>query len=365
MENSKAYSVRFAAIDPYLQTNIISPCEHKAQGKELIYWGDRNEFPNYLYQLYSTVPSLRSIINGSVDYVVGDDITSTIEALNERVNKTGQTLRDIVTLIAKDYYIYGGYALQVIRNNDGTIGEIYALDMRTIRSDKENEMFYYSEEWCTKRYVAISKALVYPKFLPNALGQAEAIVYQKNTSYKTYPDPIYLASINACEVERAIDEFHLNAINNGFAGSYIVNFNNGEAEDKQMEEIEKNFNEKFAGQQNAGRIVFCWNRDKESATTLEKLEIDDFGERYQTLEKKSRQQIFTAFRANPNLFGIPTENLGFSQEEYESAFKLYNRTQVKPVQRMICDTFDRIYGQKGVLQIKPFSLEETNEQIVE
>ena len=48
---------------------------------------------------------------------------------------------------------------------------------------------------------------------------------------------------------------------------------------------------------------------------------------------------------------------GFSQEEYEGAFKLYNRTCVKPVQRLICDAYDKIYGKPGVLTIQPFTIE--------
>ena len=106
-------------------------------------------------------------------------------------------------------------------------------------------------------------------------------------------------------------------------------------------------------------MMFSWNDDRAHATTIEIPKVEDFGDKYNSLEKSTRQQIFTAFRANPNLFGIPTENLGFSQEEYESAFRLYNRTCVKPVQQIICDAYDRIYGATGVLTITPFSLNDT------
>ena len=74
-------------------------------------------------------------------------------------------------------------------------------------------------------------------------------------------------------------------------------------------------------------------------------------------------QLITSFRAYPNLFGLSTAT-GFSIEEFDQAFKLYNRTAVRPVQRMIADTYDRIYGAKGVLKIKPFSLDGINEQTV-
>ena len=86
---------------------------------------------------------------------------------------------------------------------------------------------------------------------------------------------------------------------------------------------------------------------------------DDFGEKYKSSATNSRQKIFTAFRANPNLFGIPTDSLGFSQEEYESSFRLFNRTMIRPVQMMIADAYDKIYGRVGVLTITPFSMEES------
>jgi hypothetical protein len=57
-------------------------------------------------------------------------------------------------------------------------------------------------------------------------------------------------------------------------------------------------------------------------------------------------------------------NTGFSTEEFEQSFKLYNRTQIQPVQRLICDAYDKIYGQKGVLTIKPFSLDGNTEDNV-
>lgn len=72
-----------------------------------------------------------------------------------------------------------------------------------------------------------------------------------------------------------------------------------------------------------------------------------------------------SFRANPNLFGIATESNGFNSEEYESAFKLFNRTQVKPAQRLICDAYDKIYGIPGVMTIVPFSMDGETESNVQ
>ena len=93
-----------------------------------------------------------------------------------------------------------------------------------------------------------------------------------------------------------------------------------------------------------------------SRTTFEQIKTEDFGDKYRSLASWCRQQIFTAFRANPNLFGIPTESLGFSQEEYDSAFRLFNRTRIQPAQQAIVSAFDAILGD-GALSIVPFSMD--------
>ena len=356
-------AVTFSALGSYIESRIVEATETKNNRNEYIEWGKNNAFPQYLLSLYRDVASLRSVINGSTDYVVGNSITSEVPLLMGTINDEGQTISELVQCIAKDYYIYGGYAIEVSRNALGDITALRPLDFSKLRTDKHNKVIYYSDKWGEK--YGRTDTLVYPHFNPNHKEIATSVLYVKNTHYRTYPEPLYIASLKACEVERSIDEYHLNAINNNFSASYIVNFNNGQPDDAQMQEIERAFIEKFTGQQNAGRVAFSWNNSAENATTLQKLEIDAFGERYSALAKHSRQQIYTAFRANPNLFGIPTDSLGFSSEEYNEAFKLYNRTQIRPVQNMIVDSFDKIFGIKGAISIEPFSIEENTEKVVE
>lgn len=370
-ENTSARRICFAAIDPFVEVNILSPKEKEVPSRNLVEWGDRNAYPDYLLELSKTAPTLRAVISGTVDFIVGDDVTvaplPSTTYLPGIMNTRGDTIREQVRDIAADHETYGGFALQVIRSFAGNIVEVYYIDIRFLRSNKDNSVFYYSEKWGQSR----RKVVEYPAFFPftpeswNKLTpeererHASSIVFVKNNHTQVYPLPVYCAAVKACETERCIDDYHLNAINNGFAPSVIMNFNNGVPADEIKEEIEKDVYEKYSGHQNAARIMLSWNDSKETATTVQTIKTDDFGEHYKALAGHVRQQIFTAFRANPNLFGIPTENLGFSQEEYESAFKLYNRTCVQPVQRLICDTYERIYGAPGVLAFSPFTLAET------
>ena len=363
--------ISFAAIDPYVDTHIILPEEKFVSAKDLMEWGTRNSYPDYLLDLYNNVPTLRAIINGNIDFITGDDVSIlplTQHLPNGIMNNRGDHIREQIKDISKDYEIYGGFALQIIRNLIGEVAEVYYIDMRFLRTNKEGNVFYYCEDWSKS---VRKDVIVYPAFMPNlnwdALDDearnrnASSILYVKNVHSQVYPAPLYAASIKACEIERLIDDFHLSDINNHFVSSAIINFNNGIPDDDVKEQIEREFTEKFCGASNGGRTAFSWNPNKESATDIVEFEVKDFGERYKSLSDHSKQQIFTAFRANPNLFGIPTEGNGFANEQYAESFKLYNRTQIKPVQRMIADAYDKIYGQPKVLTIVPFSMDGESE----
>lgn len=379
------YRLAFAAIDPYIERVIPSPKESEYAGKNYVEWGEGNRWPSYLLTLKQDCPTLRSVILGTADFICGDSVTLTYgsptsgavedgllvrrDAMNTRGDTIGSQVRDI----AEDWLTYGGFALQAIRSRTGQVVETYYIDLRFLRSNKDNTAFYYSEKWGRS---GTRQTVTYPAYMPISAERwatlsdeersrhASSILLVKNIHTQTYPLAPYCAAIKACETERCIADYHLNAINNCFASSQLINFNNGTPPDAMKEEIEKDVNEKFSGHTNAGRIMVSFNPDRAHAVSIEQPKIDDFGSHYQALEKSVRQQIFTAFRANPNLFGIPTESLGFSQEEYESAFRLYNRTVVKPVQTVICDAYDFIFQKTGYINISPFSIEESAEKIV-
>ena len=355
-------AVAFAALDPYVEINIPKPVERRWSG-DMVRWGADNRYPWFLLDLYETSATLRTVIDGCVDFIAGDAVFFNGD-MDAPLNRYGDTGRDIVRGCARDLKRTGGFALQVIRNNQGDIAEVYHLDMRFVRCNADADVFYYSEKWGRSN----AKPETYPAFLPGLKDKwatltpeerdrhASSIYYYREDRTHVYPTPCYIASIPAAVTERNIDDFHLNSLENGFMSSAIINFYNGIPTDQEKEDMERNVNEKLCGHQNAARIMLNFADSRQNGADIKEFKIEDFGERYKALEKTSKQKIFTAFRAIPALFGINPENTGFSETEYAEAFKLFNRTQIQPAQRSITDAFRRIYGEP-VLTIRPFSLE--------
>ena len=359
----KKNNLAFAALNPYVTTNTVENVEKEISGKDFIAWGTDNRYPNYLFSLFEDCATLQSIVNGTTDFVCGNDIVCNLPMFEKTVNKNGDTILDIIQRISTDYLIFGGFALQVIRNAVGNISEIFWIDFTKIRSEKKNEVFFFSDEW-DKSYGRV-KYIKYPKFNIDDSNPTSIFYYKGNKTRGTYPTPIYNAAITSCELEKKINEFHLNEISNNFLTSKIINFNSGVPDDDLKNEIEKNLNEKFSGSENAGRILISFNANKDSETTIADLPMDDFADRYDALQTRCREQIFLAFRAQPIIFGLQKENNGFSQDEYLQAFALYNRTVVQPIQQVIIKSFDKILGLEGSIVIEPFSIEVTKDTLID
>lgn len=326
--------LHFAAINPYIEVNRYLPVEKENRGKEFVSWGEDNAYPAYLYDLYLNVTSLHSIINGVVTYVIGSD------------NSNLELIKDI----ALSYAIYGGFAIAVYRNKLGGIANLEVLDLRNVRTDKKNTQFWYSEDFCNG-YVSKNKCLRYPKFDSDS-NDAISIYFYKSNKYQVYPLPYYVGAITACEIEKCIDEFHLNSINNGFQSSCLFNFNNGQPEETEQEDIVNAIEEKFTGKDNAGRVIVSFNDDKDHQVEVVPLNPTDFSDRYSVLAERARSAIFCSWRTTPNIMGIPTETTGFNSQEYSSAFKLFNKTVIEPIQNEIIKAIKDITGEE--ITINPF-----------
>lgn len=348
----------FRAVDQVMVDNIVEPIEVDSK-KGFWLWGENNDYPQYLDGLYKEVATLRSIIEGTIDFVVGDRIEIDDVVWNEVVNDKGVTPEDLCRDLTRDYLKYGGFAVNVVRNKEGKVGGLYYIPLERLRFNEDRSEFYYSKDW--SKSIGRVKFGVYKKFDPQGKDASSIYVYTNNRT-DVYPAPKWAASVKAAEIERQVNDYHLNSIVNGFSASYLISLNNGVPSETEADEIEENMVEKFTGSGNGGRLVINFSNDKEHSAELSKLETEDAGEKYKSLIERTKSELFTAFRATPNLFGLPTAT-GFSTEEYMEAFKLYNRTAVRPIQNILVRTVNYLIGKE--MTIVPFTLEEKENNVEE
>lgn len=342
-------NVAFAAVGTYIEDNIIENNQKEIKGKEIIEYGDKNIYPNYLYDLYENVSVVKSIVNG-ISGCFGN-ITINLPEYQKQINENGDTIEDVVKQIIIDFSIYGGFALNIVRNRLGGIAGVYNLDFKNIRSNKNNTTFYYSEDWANKSLGRI-KNTSYPAFDPDDKEQLTSVYYYKDEKYKTYPSPRWGGSVKSAEVLKHIAEFHLNSLYNGLSSDYIVNMNAGIPSDDIKEEIEDNFNERFTGWQNGGRAMLSWNSDFAHRTTIEAIPQNSFIDRYNALEKSAKQDIYCAFNISPAILGLPSENLGFSDQDLIESWRIATELLFRPILKVVKRAFEKIFSQQEVVSIE-------------
>lgn len=353
---------KFIALRPRVGARIADSSECAGRG-DAVMWGSRDDYPQYLEELYESVPTLASVINGAVDYTCGDNVESTAELQGSGVvNTSGEAMRDVVEALARDRFLFGGFAILVHRNEyTHEVVSIEALPLQNLRTDENKEVFYYRKYKSGRGIGKSYDEFQYPRFMVG--GEALAsVVYVGARRTRVYPTSPFASAVKSCEIERQINEYHLSEIENGFSSGTIITMYNGIPADENKQQIEESFSEKFTGAANAGRPMISFADDKEHGLEVTTLDVKDFGNKYQMLAKRSAQQIYTSFRAHPNLFGIPTENKGFSAEEYAETFALFNKTTIQPAQRQIVEALNKILGE-GAVSITPFSIYEPNKTV--
>ena len=318
------------------EANIPIPKE-STDRKGFVSFGENNQYPDFLFNCYSECSILQSVINGLTDYVCGSGFAdATMQG--KKINKNGETYAELVKNVVADYLIFGAFSLQVIRNKAGKIMEYYWIDNRRVRLDEDEKLVYYRKEW--SKYSRDMKK--YDRWQRDVNFDNCIYYFKRPMSRGMYGLPMWSSAVKDVQTAIEISKFHLSSILNNFAASGFVNFNNGVPTKEEQKDIERRINEKFSGSTNAARMMLSFNNNKEQAVTVERIQEDNFDQKYQALAKTSKENIFVAFRAQPQLFGTDPERTGFNSQEYAESFKLFKKTVVAPIQTEIETAFAKI-----------------------
>lgn len=354
----KGNRIQFGVVDMGGRASIPECVERKQSGRDYVSWGADNKYPTFLFDLYKNSSILGSIVNGTANYAMGEGIVTSdvLGAFPNNVNSDFESLSDVVNKLLVDYCVFGGFAIEIIRNGMGEISEICASDFAKWRTDGDGRMFF-SEDWGGRN----AEAREYEEYDRTKKQKHSVYYFTGHKSRGVYPLPIYAGAIPAVQTSIEIAKFHLNSILNNFTPSAVISFNNGQVSDDEADDTEKRITDKFCGTSNASRILTIYTDSKENAPEITRLEADNFDQKYNALRESTMQEIFVAFGATPNLFGLPTATTGFSKQEFIEGFALYQHNMLDGLQRDIERAFAVIFGVPEAVKFVKLNLyKETN-----
>jgi hypothetical protein len=314
-------------------------------------WG-HDDFFDAVTTAWNVSTTNAACIEGIADLIFGKGLYSKTESNNsilQRLIPQEETKR-----VAFDLKLYGNAAYQVYWNDDHTkIIKFYHVPVQYLRAEKiynnpRVENYFYCTDWNDARKIKDKKKL-------SAFGTStdkSEILWIKNYTpglyYYSLPD--WISAMQFCISEGEISNLHFNNITNGFLPAVMLNFNNGIPAPEERETIEDLVQAKFTGTDNAGRFMLSFNDDVANKPTLDIIDISNLHEKYQYVAEYTQDRILVAHRiTSPLLFGIRTQNNGFSSqsEEMKTAFSILQTMTVSPFQNLILNSLDMALTEGG------------------
>lgn len=337
------------------------PVFKEQRGKDWIQYGIdqpyRNLYPKFLIDLYNRSSKHNAIVSAKAEYVaangweyseVGLDITRAAR-LNAFINSANpeETANDILEKVATDLEVFNGFALDIIPKKGGIGNNVYHVPFQDIRSDKDNDRLFISEDWKKSR-PEFEEFDAYDWNQPNKRGILYVKWYRPGSD--TYPIPSYIGAIPYILTDIEIANFHYNSIKNGFVGGTLINLLNGEPPTKEAkDEIYRDIVKKLSGSDNANSIVLNFADGKDRAAEVLPMMGNDFDKRFNILNDTVRKEVFSGHKiTDPALFGIMKDGAFQNASELADSWALFQNTYIDKRQAFIENIFNSLLQSWGI-----------------
>jgi hypothetical protein len=332
--------------------------EKKGEGGGYIEFGHKNEYPNYLVDLFNKSAKHNAIIKGKVNYITGNGfkIVGDADPIGEQFIASAnqsESLTEILRKVSTDIEIFGGAYLQIIWSQVGeNLNEIYHIDYTKVRANEDNTQYWYSDNWKERNY----KKEVYNAF-NSQIRTGTQILYLKEyrPNLNAYALPGYFGALNYIESDIEISKHVLGNAQTGFSASKLITLPNGEPTDDEKRTIERKFTERFTGS-DGKKFILSFTNDASRKPIVDDLGASDITkEDFQNVDKLIQQNLYAGHQITaPDLFGISTPGQLGSRQQMRDSYEIFKNTYVNDKQIYLEQVFNllaKLHGASSEMQI--------------
>ena len=360
-------------------SSTLTPKAMENPAKDWVGYGEDNNYFTYLIDRCNGSAVSNAIITSVSDQIYGEGLDATdsskrpLDFAKMRTIFRGEDVRRV----AGDLKKLGMGAFNVVWNKGKTqILKAKHLPMQNLRPEKATEGeikgWYYSDNWSEYR-----KDRYRPRRIESFDGsrgeETQVLVIAPYSAGFFYFSPVdYVGALPWSEIDEEIANYHKTNIQNGFAPTMLVNFNQGIPVEEEQDKIERSIESKLIGT-GGKKWLTSWNDDQSTATTIETIPISEASEQYKFLSEESTQKILIGHKVtSPMLFGIKdATGMGNNADEIKTASQLFDNKVIRPKQNIILEAIDSILAVNGIVldmyfkTIEPIEFVETEDLNVE
>jgi ribosomal protein S25 len=319
------------------------------KGEGYMQYGQNNDYPQYLLDLFNKSAKHNAIIRGKVNYIVGNGWAGEQDMI-KKVNRD-ETLNDLTKKVALDLELFGGAYIQVIWSvMGGQVAELWHCDYTKIRTNKDNTQFWYKEDWKATRNQ--EKAEIYNAFNP-ANPQGVQILYVKEyrPGMNVYSLPGYFGALNYIESDVEVSKHVLGNAQTGFSASKLITLPNGEPSPEEKRLVSRQFDNMYTGA-DGKKYLLAFVNDLTRKPIVDDLGASDLTkEDFSRVDELIQTNIFSGHQiTSPDLFGIAVPGQLGNRQQMRDSYEIFNNTYVRYKQMQIEGVFNMLGQYAGVTE---------------
>jgi len=336
------------------------------KGEGYIQYGEKNDYPIYLIDLFNKSAKHNAIVKSKVHYINGNGWSGS-EQFIQHINRT-ETLNDLSRKVSLDIELFGGAYLEVIWGV-GKIAEIWHCDYSKFRTNKDNTQYWYKEDWKDRN----EQYQVYPTFNPkNPTGKQIYYIKEYRPNQGAYSLPAYFGALNYIESDIEVSKHVLGNAKTGFSASKLITLPNGEPSPEEQRVVHNKFKNTYTGADGIKYMLAFVN------DASRKPIVDDLGQSDLTKEDFGRVDsliqvnIFSGHQiTTPSIFGIAEAGKLGSRTEMRDGYEIFKNTYVNAKQIELESVFNMLAGFAGypedlkIIPCEPIGMELTEQTLLQ
>ena len=347
--------------------------ERKSTG--FVEFGELNDYPDYLLELFNKSAKHNAIVKGKVNYITGNgwkadnEEDAAAQRFIEQPNEY-ESLAELTRKISLDIEIFGGAYLDIVWSVvGGSIASMSHVDYTKIRTSTDNTSYWYKADgWKDRR----GKIETIPAFNPKQ-PEGRQILYLKEyrPGLDAYALPGYLGSLNYIESDIEVSKHVLGNAQTGFNASKLITLPNGTPPVEEQRNLDRRFRDTFGGA-DGKKFMISFVDNVAQKPMIEDLGASDLTkEDFGRVDTIIQQNIFAGHQiTTPTLFGIQEPGQLGTRSQMRDAYEIFKNTYINDKQQYLESTFTRLLSYSGssskleIMPVEPISLELSEATIV-
>jgi hypothetical protein len=312
-----------------------------------IKYGENNDYPEYIVDLYNKSSKHSAIIKSKVHYITGNGWSgeADAQAFIDKANRV-ESLNDLTRKVSIDVEIFGGAYLEIIWDLSGNLAEIWHCDYIKIRTNKDNTQYWYKEDWKDNKV----KPEVISAFNPKQpTGKQILYIKEYRPNIGIYGLPSYFAALNYIESDIEVSKHILGNAQTGFSASKLITLPNGEPNDEEKRNVDNRLRKTYSGA-DGKKYMIAFVNDISRKPVVDDLGTSDLTkEDFGRVDALIQTNIFSGHQVTtPSIMGIAEAGKLGSRTEMRDGYEIFKNTYVNAKQMHLESVFNMLAKYKGV-----------------